>query len=205
MFGFGGGQSYDNPADSAMPYLNAVPGTVTPYYNPYIKLGQGAARVSAPVYYKRITNPQGAYDDIMSGYTESPEYQYNYDQAMKEQQGAAARGGYTGTPYDQQQEAETATGLLSRDQQQYYNNVLGMQNSGLEGANHYFDTGYTASNTLAQLLGGNLAAQAGLAYQGTAFEDQMQAQQRANRNALFGTGIGAGFGYAGSFNQPKYY
>jgi len=37
---FGGGGSYSNPADAAMPYLEQVPGYVDQYYNPYINMGQ---------------------------------------------------------------------------------------------------------------------------------------------------------------------
>lgn len=202
MFGiFGGGQDYDNPADSAMPYLNQVPGTVSPYYQPYIDWGTQAGNTLAPIYQGMATNPQQNYNDIMGGYTQSPAYQYNYDQAMKQQQNAAASGGFTGTDYDQQRQAETSTGLLAQDQQQYYNNVWGQQQYGIQGEQGLFDTGYNASNTLANTLGQNLAAQAGLAYQGTAFNNQMQAQQRASRNSLLGTGIGAGFGYGGSRNN----
>lgn len=206
MFGLGGGSShYDNPADSAMPFLRQIPDTVSPYFNRYINLGNGAARVTTPIYYQRAKNPAGAYNDIMGGYEESPAYKYNYDQAMKEEQGAAARAGYTGTPYDQTRQAQTAQGLLAQDEERYYRDVLGLQNSGLEEGNNLFNTGYGASTSLADILGQNLAAQAGLAYQGTAFEDQLKAQQRANRNALLGTLGGGAFGYASSFNQPRYY
>lgn len=203
MFGFGGGPDYDNPADSAMPYLDQVPGTVSPYYQPYINWGMQAGNTLAPLYSGLATNPQNNYNDIMGGYTESPAYQYNYDQAMKQQQNAAASGGFTGTSYDQQRQAETTTGLLAQDQQQYYNNVWDEQKYGMQGEQGLFDTGYNASNTLANMLGQNLAAQAGLAYQGSAFENQMKAQQRANRNSLFGTTLGATLGYGGSRNHSN--
>jgi hypothetical protein len=204
MFGFGGGPDYDNPADDAMPYLEAIPGTVTPYYNPYINLGKGAARVSAPVYYQQITDPQGYYNDMMSGYQTSDAYKYNQQQAMAQQQAAANAGGFTGTSYDQANQAATTQGLLAQDQQRYYNNVTGAQQQGLNAGMHYFDTGYQASNTLAQMLGQNLAAEAGLQYQGTAFEDQLQAQQRQSRNSLLGTTLGVGFGYGNSGNNSYY-
>ena len=195
---FGGGSSnYQNPADSAMPYMEQIPGTITPYYQPYIDWGQQAGNSMAQQYGEMATNPQDYYNSMMSGYTESPAYQYNYDQAMQQQQGAAAAGGYTGTYYDQQQQAKNSTGLLAQDQQQYYNNVTGAQRYGLQGQSHMFDTGYKASNTLATMLGQNLAEEAGLQYKGTSFEDQMKAQQRNNRMGLLGTTIGATAGVAG--------
>jgi hypothetical protein len=191
------GQSYDNPADASMPYLEQIPGTVSPYYQPYIDWGQQAGNTLATQYGQMANNPSDYYDQTMAGYTESPAYQYNYDQAMKQQQGAAAAGGYTGTYYDQNQQAKTSTGLLAQDQQQYYNNVTGAQRYGLQGESHLFDTGYNASNTLATMLGENLAAEAGLQYKGATWEDQMNAQKRNNRNSLYGMTIGAGAGYAG--------
>ncbi len=186
--------SYSNPADAGMPYLNAIPGTVTPYYNPEIQLGKGAARASVPVYNQMLTNPSGYYNNIMSGYTTSPEYQYNQQQLMGQQQAAAASGGFSGTQYDQANQAATTQGLLSQDEQQYFNNIFGINKTGLQGANQYVSMGYDASNTLAQLLGANLAAQAGLAYKGTAFTDQLNAEQRGMQNKAWGQGIGFGFG-----------
>lgn len=35
-------QIFPNPADKASPYLDKVPGTIKPYYDPYINAGQGA-------------------------------------------------------------------------------------------------------------------------------------------------------------------
>ena len=191
---FGGGPDYENPADEAMPYLEEIPGTVEPMYDPYINLGKGAARVSAPIYYQRATDPNAAYNDLMSGYEESDSYKYNQEQLTKQQEADAAAGGYTGTYYDQQKQADTTSGLLSQDEQQYYKNNLGLQDSGLNAGMHYFDTGYTASDTLANLLAGNLAAEAGLEYQGTAFDNQMKAQQRQSRNYLAGSLAGGYFG-----------
>jgi len=190
--------SYDNPADSAMPYLEAVPGTIEPYYNPYINLGKGAARVSAPIYYQRATDPNAAYNQLMSGYKPSDQYQYNQGQAMAQQQAAANSGGFAGTSYDQANQAATTQGLLSQDEQQYYNNQLGLQNSALNAGMDYYNIGYQASNTLATMLGQNLAEEAGLQYKGAAWQDQMNAQQANNRMNLMGTTMGVTGGVVGT-------
>jgi hypothetical protein len=185
--------NYENPADSGMEYLNQVPGTVTPYYKPYISLGQGAARASAPQYYKMGTDPQGYYNQTMSGYTESPQYQYNYDKNMQIMQGDAAAGGYTGTEYDQRNQTEMNEGLMAQDQQQYYRNVTEAQKYGLDAGMHYFDTGYRASDSLANMLAQNLAVQSGLAYQGTAWDNSMKSQKRNNMSSGFAQGFGYGY------------
>ena len=194
VFG-GGAKSYDNPADSAMPYLNAIPETVSPFYNPAINLGKGSVRATMPTYQQRLNDPGAAQNDLMSGYTNSDSYIYNQKQLTDQQAGTAAAGGFTGTPYDQQQQAYTTAGLLSQDEQQYYNNNLQLQNSSLNAGMHYFDTGYQASDTLANLLGNNLAAQSGVAYQGQAYQNQLQAQQRNNLINTTGTVAGASLKY----------
>lgn len=195
---------YDNPADSAMPYLEQIPGQITPYYNPYIQQGQNAYNQSQPVYNQMVSNPQDYYNNIMSGYTPSAQYQYNLQQGLDTQKATAASGGFAGTTFDQANQAAIQQGLLSQDEQNYYNNVAGAQRYGLGANMDYYNQGYNASNTLANSLGQNLAAEAGLQYQGTAFQNQMKAQQQQNRFGLLGTVIGAGAGYAGSRNQPNY-
>jgi hypothetical protein len=182
---------YENPADSGMQYLNQVPETVTPYYKPYRQLGLASGAAIAPQYYKMATNPQGYYNTTMSGYEQSPTYQFNYDQGTKQMEGDAAAGGYTGTEYDQQRQAEFEQGLLSQDQQQYYNNVTRAQQYGLQGGHQFYNTGYQASDTLANMLAQNLTMQAGLAYKGTAWDNSMKAQRRNN----FSSGLAQGFGY----------
>jgi hypothetical protein len=180
MFGFGNTPDYENPADDAMPYLESVPGTVQPIYQPYIDQGLKSGGILANEYGQMATNPGDYYNNIMSGYTQSDAYKYNQQQAMAQQQAAANAGGYTGTSFDQANQAYTTNGLLANDEQQYYNNVTGAQRYGLQGESHLFDTGYEASNQLANDLVQNLYAEAGLSYKGTAADNQKRAQHNSN-------------------------
>ena len=189
--GLFGGPDYDNPSDDAMPYLDQVPATAEQGYNPYINLGKGAARTSAPIYYQMATDPGAYYNDMMGGYQESDAYIYNQDQLMQQQAGTAAAGGFSGTEYDQQQQAATTSGLQAQDQQQYYNNVTGAQTQGLNAGMHYYDTGYDASKNLTDILVGNLNNQASLSYKGSVWDDKMSQQQRDNRNQSIGKIYGA--------------
>lgn len=184
---------YQNPANAGMDYLNQVPGTITPYYQPYRQAGLAAGATIGPEYYKMATNPQGYYDDIMGGYEESPQYQYNYDKNTQVMEGDAAAGGYTGTQYDQRNQAEMNEGLMANDQQQYYNNVTRAQQYGLQGGQQFYNTGYQASDTLANMLAQNLTMQAGLAYKGTAWDNSMKAQRRNNMSSGFAQGFGYGY------------
>ena len=201
--GFLFGKSYQDPSAAAQPYLNQIPATITPYYQPYIDTGQQAGGVLSDQYGRMSTDPMGYYNEIMGGYTESPGAQYQQEQMQKQMSANAAAGGFTGTEYDQQRQAEALSGILSQDQQRYYQDVTGAQQYGLGGEQSLYNTGYGASSSLANALGSNLAAQAGLAYQGVAGEN---AYNQARHNAmlgLLGTGMGAGAGYYGSRSQSS--
>jgi hypothetical protein len=192
---FGGSHhSYHNPADAAMPYLQDIPGTVTPQYQSYINRGQQSGDVLSSQYGEMSNNPSGYYNSIMAGYTPSPMYQYNKQQLMGQDSAAAAAGGYAGTAYDRGVEDQDISGLLSQDEQSYFNNIFGINDYGLRGQGQLYNTGYQASSSLADALASNLAAEAGLQYQGTAGENQYYQQKRNNRNSLIGMGIGASAG-----------
>ena len=85
--------------------------------------------------------------------------------------------------------------LLSEDMQQYLQNALGVYGQGLAGEQGFYNTGFQASQNLADMLAGNLGSQAGLAYQG---QQQKNMNQQALVNALMkllGTAGGAGLGF----------
>lgn len=190
---FGGGGQKD-PSKDAMNTLQQIPGTVTPYYQPYIDMGQQAGNQLGKQYMGMATDPNDWYNNIMSGYTQSPQYEYNQKQLTGQQQAAANAGGFAGTSYDQGVQAQTTAGLQAQDENQYFNNVYGIQRAGQQGGQHFFDTGYDASTHLADLLAGNLAAEAGLQYKSAAFQDQTRANRNANIMGAGGTAIGGAFG-----------
>ena len=183
---------YQNPSDPAMEYLQQVPEVGHQAYDPYIAAGKGAGRAIAPEYYQMATDPIGYHDRIMSGYTESPDYQYRSAQVQKQMDANAAAGGYTGTEYDINRQGEALSGMLAADQRQYYQDTTESQQYGLAGGQHFFDVGYGASGSLANMLSQNLAAESGLAYQGANWENQMQAQRRGNITGGFAQGLGYG-------------
>jgi hypothetical protein len=195
MFLFGGHHhSYENPADAAMPYMEQIPGTVTPQYQSYINQGQQSGNILSQGYGDMATNPSGYFDTIMQGYEPSAAYQYNKKQLMGQDAAAAAAGGFSGTAYDRGVQDQDVNGLLAQDEQQYFNNIFGINDYGLRGEHQLYNTGYQASSSLADALASNLAAEAGLQYQGTAGKNQYYQQRRNNRNQALGLGIGAAAG-----------
>lgn len=175
-----------------MPYLQQVPGTLNAGYSPYINYGMSAGQDLSPLYHMLATNPGYEYNDIMGSYTESPAYQYNQQQLTAQQAGTAAAGGFTGTPYDQQQQAKTTSGLLAQDQQQYLQNILGIQGTGIQGEQGMYDTGFKASDALTQGLASNEAQEGGLAFQGAQYQNMYDQNRRNAWMNLLGQSLGVG-------------
>lgn len=158
-----GGQSAVNKAQN---YLNQIPNTGRQYNLPYIQGGQQAGDILTTQYGNMASDPQEFINSIMRNYKPSEGYQFQKGELEKEAGNAAAAGGIAGTPYHQQQQAQLVQQLLSTDMQNWLNNVLGVQRTGLQGEQNLFNTGYDASGRQSDLETNALNQQAGLAYQG---------------------------------------
>ena len=167
-----------NPADSASPYLNKIPGAVSPYYQPYINQGQQANQNLMGQFGQLINNPGEKFSQLGQGYKESPGYQFKLNQALQAGNNASAAGGMAGSPMHQQQSMQTANDIASQDYNDYINHILGLYGYGLQGEQGLGQQGYEASRGYGDILGSNLAQQGQLAYEG-------QAGQNANRSGLF--------------------
>jgi hypothetical protein len=199
-----------NPANSAMPYLNQIPGVGQQYYNPYIQQGQRQGNMLEDQFSRMSQDPTAFLNALTQGYKPSEGYGFKRDLLSKELGNTAAAGGYSGTENHQLQQGELINGLLNTDMQQYLNNILGIQGAGQQGAQQQALQGFQASGNLADYLGNNLNQQASLGYHG-------QAQQNSNRlsgnNALMNflgraggsllgaAGEGGAFGPGGRFEK----
>ena len=208
---FGTGSSWQNPAGAAMPYLEQIPGTISPYYQPYIDTGLNAMNQ----YYGNASQwatPQGAsqnYNDIAAGYSTSPYAQYQTDQMEQAAAQSAAASGQAGTPAQQAAVENQANQISSRDEQAYINSILGTEMQGQQGLGKLTGMGYNASDTLAQMLAKNLGAEAGLQYAGQTGQNLHNAQQGNMWATLLGLGGQAGmsaipgldlYGYGAALN-----
>lgn len=190
---FGG--AYDNPADSAQPYLDKIPGYVDQYMQPYIDMGMEAGNIAQDQYAKWVTDPYGAYNEAYSNYNQSPYSQYQSDQMHQAATNSAASGGYAGTEYDYQKQMELENALIDNDFSKYMDYILGMQKSGLAGEQQMYNTGYGASSNA-------LATDA--AYANASANNQFQGTQAQNQGAagMLGMlaqagGLAAGLGMYG--------
>src|ERR1700751_3520310 len=106
---------YTNPADKAMPYLDQIPDTIKPYYQPYIDAGQQSLSSLMGQYNTLLSNPGAIMNMAGGGFQQSPGYQFQMNQAINAANNAAASGGMAGTPYHQQNAAGMASNLANQD------------------------------------------------------------------------------------------
>src|SRR6266852_1856800 len=96
----GGLMSYDNPSEGAMPYLNQIKDTMTPYYDPYINAGKQALPTLQSQYQQLLSDPTALLRSIGGQYQQSPGYQFQVDQMTRGANQAAAAAGMSGSPAD---------------------------------------------------------------------------------------------------------
>ncbi len=205
---FGGGGKKSNPANAAMPYLNQIPGMLTNQFNqqkgyldPFIQRGNSAYDTFNPIYTNMAKDPAAFLESLMQNYEPSRGFGLKKDAMLKAAGNTAAPGGMRGSLQDIDQEAKLTDSLLGDDMQQWLQNVLGIQGTGLSGESHLYDTGFDATRGLVDAsrgLGDNLSnvlgTQAQLAFQGQREKNQRNSDTMSGIGKLAGGAIGAYFG-----------
>jgi hypothetical protein len=180
MFG-GGGEDFKNPADAARPYLDKIPGALSPYYQPYMDRGKKAGDQLEGQYGEMTNDPGGLYNRLGQGYQQSPGYQFKLHQALMAGDNAAAAGGMAGSNQHQFQNQGTAEGLAKQDYGNYMKNIMGIYGSGIQGEQGFNNQGFQASTDMGTNVGNALYSQANLAAQGANQQNQYnQAQTKSN-------------------------
>jgi len=181
----GGGE---DPSAAASKYLNQIPGTIKPYYQPYINAGQGAMGDLQTQYKQLLSDPTAIMNMIGGKFQASPGYQYNVGQATNAANQAAAAGGMAGSPAEQAALASRISGMASQDYNNYMNQGLGLYGQGLGVAGNINQMGYGASNELAQSLMSALMSQSQNAYAGANTKNQQSGGMFGGLGGLFGGG-----------------
>ncbi len=184
-----------NPADAAKEYSDKIPGIGHDAYDPYINQGREASNQTNAAYDELMKDPTGFINKLMEHYKTSEGYNFQKNALTSELGNTAAAGGIAGTPLDQMNQGAGVQGLLSKDMQQFLQNALGVYGTGLTGKEGIATRGFSASGSLADILGGAANQDANRAFQG-------QSQQNTNRNAIFSTLIKALSGGAGVMPTP---
>lgn len=197
MFGIGGGLGTaagglfsmlhpgKNPATAANNTIGQIPGQIKPYYQGYADSGKTA-----------LNNLQGEntsllngtkQDQLGAGYKESPGYKYALQQALQAGNNAQAAGGMSGTPQHQELNMDAASGLASRDYNDYMQRQLGLYGQGYGGTENLNTQGYNANKELAD-TNANVLGQQG-AYNFMGQQGKNQSQQQGMGNIFSGLGM----------------
>ena len=138
--------------------------------------------------YGQLTSDPGAiYNQMVSGYTQSPGYQYQYGQSQKAANQASAAGGMAGTPASQTSAAQAAENVSSGDFNNYMSSLMGLYGQGLSGQQGLETQGYGAAGQITQGLTSYEESQAQMA--------AAQAQSQQNKGAGFLGTVGALAGF----------
>lgn len=186
--GLFGKQLFNNGADDAEEDLNKIPGTIKPYFDPYINAGKNALGDLTGRYGQLMNDPNAIIAKLGSGYKQSPGYQWKLNQGEGAINNAAAAGGMLGTPQHEQQAGELAGHLADQDFQEYLNRVLGLFGQGLQGEEGINKLGYQGSSDLATNLAQALMSKSNLKYAGANNQNQQTGGLIGNVLSMFDFG-----------------
>lgn len=175
-----------NAMNAAMPYFN----NAMDLYNPYAQQGQEAYNQLNPLFSQMSQDPTAFYENLIKNYQPSQSYNLKRDEALNAASATAAAGGRRGTPQDMMDQARITDALLGEDMQQWYNNVLGLQDRGMQGLGNFYGTGYDAINNQANIYG----TQGSLAFQNAQQQNKDRSNMWRNFAKLGTTALGAGIG-----------
>src|SRR5579859_5764973 len=181
------GDLWQNPSNSAMPYLQQAENQLPGYFQPYMQAGQNAINPLQQQYGALMSNPGGMLNAMGANYQQSPGYQFQLQQDLNAAKNSAGAGGMLGGSQAQQNAASVATGLANQDYYNYLNKVQGLYGAGLQGAQGMMNQGGLASMGLGEDLSSLFGSQGQLAYLG------QQGQNQAKQNlmgSLFGGAMG---------------
>ena len=183
---FGSGK---NPADKANQYIDQIPGQTNQYLDPYNQAGKNQLSGLGDQYTQGMTDPGGKLNDIGSHYKQSPGFQFAMKQALMGSGNAAAAGGMAGSPQHEQENMGVASGLASKDYNDWLQQATGLYGNAITGAQGMANQGQTAATSQADMIAQTLAQKGNYAYEG-------QASKNASNpwgNILGGAGMLAAF------------
>ena len=185
-----------NPANSAMPYLNQIPGQTQPYQQPWYEAGKNMLPGLTDQYNQLINDPAKRLNDIGAGYKESPGFKFAMQQALQGANHAAAAGGMAGSPQHEQQNMQLSNDIASQDYNKWLQNALGLYDTGLSGGQNISNQGQQSGQNIADMIAQTLAQQAQYGFRGT------QEQNSMNNSLLGGLGRLGGAALGGLAGGP---
>ena len=169
--------------------LQQIPGTITPYFQPYIQAGEESLGGLQQQLAGLLQDPGALMQSLGAGYRTSPGMQQSMMQATEAANRAAAARGQLGSPAEQQALAKQIYGMGEQDYGDYLNRVLGLYGTGVSGLTGLTQLGAGMGRGLAEDLAQAAMSRAGLE------EAKMQAQQQSQAGLM--GGLGSLIGLAG--------
>lgn len=155
--------------------------------NPFLQAGQGAVG-NYQNWLQGMQNPSQFINGLMGQYQQSPWAKYQQQAATRGANNLGSASGLTGSTPLQLQAQQNAGNISSQDQQNWLQNVLGINNQYGMGQQNLMNSGQNAANALTGLYGNEAQGMGNLAY----------GQQQGN-NQDFMNELGGGLQLAGSF------
>lgn len=177
------GKPYDKAMDEYQKYMQMGQQTQQPYLN----AGTGAIG-DYQKWLQGQQDPSGFINNLMGGYQESPYANYLQQQAMNAGQNAASASGLMGSTPLMQQLQQNAGNIASADQNQWLQNVLGINTQYGQGQQNLMQGGQNAANHLTDLYN----------QMGQRMGEQSYNKEASKQNNFWNT-IGGGLGMIGSF------
>ncbi len=163
-------------------YQNGINGVNNSYnnaigfMNPYNQMGQGEiGQYQGGV--NAMSNPNAFINNIMQGYSTSPQAQFQMQQGTKGINAAAAAGGTSGSGPEMKQMDQFNQQVTNTDQNNYLNQRMGVYNNFLQGAGNMVGMGQNAAGQMggwAMDQGADLAQLYGQQGQANMFGSQSQ-------------------------------
>lgn len=187
----GAGHPLSGPASAAMPYYDEIMKQSHGIYDPYISRGQAAGDVMGGQFGRMSQDPTSMINDIMGKYQSSPGFQLKQKEALRAAGNTAAAGGMRGSLSDISQQAGLTDRLMGQDMQQWLQNALGVQKTGLAGEQGLYQTGFGGSRALGGDISQALSQQGQLAFG----SEQQRLAEEAQKSGM-AQSIGSGLGFA---------
>ena len=140
------GKPYDDAAKQYQEWMNRAQGA----QQPYADAGKGAIG-DYQSWLQGQKDPSGFINNLMGQYKESPYAQNLQQQSMNAGQNAASASGLMGSTPLVQQMQQNAGNIASQDQNQWLQNVLGINTQYGQGQNNLMQGGQNAANQLSNM------------------------------------------------------
>lgn len=193
-------QGYEDAKGYLGPYQQGGVQDYNSYRNYVSQYGQNLSpyQNSGNYQYSQINqSPTDYYNNIMSGYSESPDAKYQQEQSNKASSFGASASGMTGSGAFYKGLQQNANDIAMNDRNNYYNNVMGANNAQMGALQNYQNQQmqYSQMQQYLTSLGYNSAnSLAGYGMQNGMNQGKNDSSGLGNLAGLAGTAIGWYFG-----------